>query len=95
MRFRRPLSIAVNSQFFDNYKKGILTKKCKGGLNSLDHQVLLVGYGEEGGTKFWKIKNSWNSDWGEDGFIRLARGGAADPTMNQCGVAEDCSHSRP
>ena len=35
-----PVSIAVNSEYFDNYKKGVLSKsRCKGGLNSLDHQV--------------------------------------------------------
>ena len=38
-----PISIAVNSKYFDNYKKGVLSKaKCKGGLNGLDHQVLMV-----------------------------------------------------
>lgn len=67
-----PLSIAVNSERFDNYKRGIMSgKKCKGTQNSLDHEVLLVGFGEEApdadtgtpGMPYWKIKNSWNTDW--------------------------------
>jgi len=47
------------------------------------HAVKLIGYGEEDGEKFWICANSWDTDWGEDGFFRILRGN------DECGIESE------
>ena len=52
-------------------------------IESLNHAVVLVGYGfdELTNVPYWKIMNSWGVDWGEDGFFRVLRDGKC-----RCGI---------
>jgi len=54
----------------------------------VDHAVLLVGYGEESGKKYWILQNSWGPDWGEKGFFRMIRG-ENDSGVESIAVAAD------
>ena len=67
-----PVAIAVDgaSIGFQMYFGGIVKHFCG---TSLDHGVLLAGYGTDNGTDFWLVKNSWGASWGEKGYIRILR----------------------
>jgi cathepsin L len=67
-----PLAILVAADSWDFYESGILDSCPKENID-LDHGVVLVGYGSENGKDYWIIRNSWNSDWGEKGYIRIKR----------------------
>ena len=91
---QQPVSVAIEAdhQSFQLYAGGVYSAKDCG--TELDHGVLLVGYGVDPSSKkhkhFWKIKNSWGEAWGEDGYIRIAKGG--NGLEGQCGVAMQPSY---
>ena len=71
----------VSSGPFSRYSKGIFAG-CTDHTR-LDHAITVVGYGSEGGVDYWLIKNSWGTNWGENGYIRLQRG------VNMCGIGRE------
>ncbi|KAG6658019.1 ervatamin-B-like [Carya illinoinensis] len=85
----QPVSVAVDasSREFQFYSKGIFSGHCGTELN---HGVAAVGYGEEGGNKYWLVKNSWSTDWGESGYIKLRRD--LKNKHGTCGIAMEASY---
>lgn len=85
-----PVSVAFQVvEDFRLYKRGVYsTDKCKQGPQDVNHAVLIVGYGTEPDVRlpYWIVKNSWGTDWGEDGYFRIARG------RNMCGIATCASY---
>lgn len=81
---RGPISVGIYTygDFF-TYKSGIyhhvptLARAApNGGFEPTTHSVILVGWGVDpiSGEKYWILRNSWNSSWGEKGYMRIRRG---------------------
>uniref|UniRef100_A0AAQ5XQ37 Pro-cathepsin H n=1 Tax=Amphiprion ocellaris TaxID=80972 RepID=A0AAQ5XQ37_AMPOC len=80
---RNPVSFAfeVTSDFM-LYSKGVYTStECHNTTDKVNHAVLAVGYGQDNGTTYWIVKNSWGSSWGMNGYFFIERG------KNMCGLA--------
>jgi KDEL-tailed cysteine endopeptidase len=82
-----PVSVAIEADHpvFHQYTSGIIKGTSCG--TSLDHGVLAVGYGIENGVEYYKVKNSWTAQWGEDGFVRIA----IEDGAGVCGIQEQAS----
>jgi len=66
-----PVSVCVDASSWSGYSGGILTS-CG---DSVDHCVQLTGYSAYGSSgSYWIVRNSWGTDWGENGFIWIAIG---------------------
>ena len=55
-----------------NYTGGIYNDTTA--FNGTNHVVSIVGWGEEDNTKYWIVRNSWGSYWGEKGLYRQLKG---------------------
>jgi cathepsin L len=80
-----PISVAIEADQagFQLYKSGVFSGVC--GQN-LDHGVLVVGYGTDVSTPYWKVKNSWGTSWGMNGYILIIR------NEDECGIANEPSY---
>lgn len=80
-----PISVAIQAdqKDFQLYKSGVFNGDCG---TKLDHGVLLVGYGSKDGSDYYRIKNSWGTTWGDDGYIYFGRGSEFNNGDGQCGV---------
>jgi cathepsin L len=83
-----PISVAINvPTSFYYYNQGVFDDFANCDPTNLQHAVLAVGYGTFNGVKFYWVKNSWGSDWGVSGYIRMIRNG-----NSICGIASSGSY---
>jgi cathepsin L len=88
---RGPVSIAIeaDTRVFQFYSSGIIDNVACG--TTLDHGVLLVGYGTDNGKDYWLVKNSWGASWGDKGYIKIARSNSENDA-GICGIAMSASY---
>ena len=83
-----PTSVTIDagSDVFYHYTSGVISDSSCG--TSLDHAVTAVGYGtdEATGLDYYLVRNSWGSGWGDQGYVKIARGPAND--WGICGIQE-------
>jgi hypothetical protein len=72
------LSVSMDSRVLQFYKGGIITNSSA--CVQSNHAVAIVGYGSEGGMDYYKVRNSYGTQFGEEGYFRISR-----PAAQSCG----------
>lgn len=94
-----PVAVSISAGYaWNQYDGGIMDDCVKDAI--IDHAVVLIGYGQTknhlpdlhadaGDLKFWHLLNSWGTDWGEQGYLRMLRKEDASEETEQCGWDND------
>jgi cathepsin L len=76
---QQPVAVGIDGKSIQHYKSGIFSGSCTG---QIDHAVVVVGYSSD----YWKVRNSWGMTFGEQGYIRIAKG------SDKCHIADMASY---
>lgn len=66
---------------FPSYKSGVYQRHSSQSFGG--HAIKLIGWGTEKGTPYWLGVNSWNTEWGANGYFKFLRG------SDECGIESD------
>jgi len=82
-----PISIGVDAEQWQNYNGGVMTADQCGSKTDIDHAVQLIGYDTTANPPYWIVRNSWNTNWGIEGYIEL------EMHQDTCGITTMCSYA--
>jgi len=68
---KSPMSITVDATTWQTYTGGVITSSSGCGT-TIDHAVQVVGYNADG--NYWIVRNSWDTTWGEAGYVYVQQG---------------------
>jgi len=63
---------------FVHYKSGVYVHKTGAALGG--HAVKILGWGVLNNVPYWTVANSWNTQWGNQGYFLIKRG------VDECGI---------
>ncbi|WP_411023072.1 C1 family peptidase, partial [Salmonella sp. s51228] len=72
---------------FPSYKSGVYQQHSDKQLGG--HAVKIIGWGVENSVPYWLVANSWNPDWGDNGYFKIIRG------RDECGIEDGIVASIP
>jgi cathepsin B len=83
-----PVEVAydVYSDFL-TYKSGVYVHT--NGTYLGGHAVKMLGWGNDNGTPYWIVANSWNANWGNQGYFWIIRG------QDECGIEDEADAGVP
>ena len=85
---RGPITCGIAvPESLENYTGGVYCDTT--GDMQVVHAISLVGYGIQDGQKYWLMRNSWGTHWGEQGFAKICRG------TNNIAIESDCQWATP
>jgi len=73
------VTVGITEQFYDfsDYtlaSTSVYPYNSNIGSDIGDHALEVVGYGTLNGVNFWKVKNSWGTSWGHNGYLMIEQG---------------------
>jgi hypothetical protein len=80
-----PAAAPRRSKFSLNYSDGFYRRNMSNSMEAVGENAV----GPLVGVKYWIAANSWNSDWGDEGFFKILRG------VNECGIETAAVAGKP